>query len=214
MRVWQMELTPLLRSGCYEMKWTWSLGAEDTIYPENVGMPVAEENRFLVLQMHYYNGNLDDVTDSSGVRAYFTNELRELEAGVLQLNGGVREWQRNPLPSGVAGYQLSPFIIPHACTQQVWNEPLNILAVGHHMHLHGTRMEISVEREGKLVGRMRPEKHYDFNHQSMEEPIPALKTLLPGDQIFTKCTYDTTSVDEEVSFGDLTQQEMCYAPII
>lgn len=200
--------------GCNEMKWSWALGAGDTILPPDVGMPVAEEQRFVVLQMHYYNPNVDKITDNSGVRAYFTTDLREQEAGVLQLNGGVADWQRQPMPAGSPSYQLSPFVVPHDCTLKQWTAPLNILAVGHHMHLHGSKMEISVERDGINVGLLRNEHHYDFNHQSQEEPNPVLRTLLPGDQIVTKCTYDTSSATDEVSFGDLTQQEMCYSPIL
>jgi len=75
-------------------------------------------------------------------------------------------------------------------------------------------MEISVVRNGVNLGNLRPESHYDFKHQSMDEPVPAIRQLLPGDQITQTCVYDTTNAPGDfVEFGDTTQQEMCYTPI-
>ena len=73
-------------------------------------------------------------------------------------------------------------------------------------------MSIEVEREGRNLGPLRHERRYDFNHQSIE---PAdLETLLPGDALYMNCHYDTSKTSDEVEFGDLTQQEMCYAIIL
>ena len=42
--------------GCLEMKWPWAVGVDATVFPDNVGLPIGgANNRFLVLQMHYYN---------------------------------------------------------------------------------------------------------------------------------------------------------------
>ena len=197
------------------MKWPWAVGGGDFVLPDHVGMPIGEGKRWLVLQVHYYNPNLDKgITDASGVRAYVTTDLREEEAGVLELDGGTDGWQRSPLPSGEAEHSLAPFIIPHECTAAIWNQPLNIIGVIHHIHLYGEEMKITVERDGLNLGVMRSERHYDFNHQSLEEPDVGLKQLLPGDQITMDCLYDTTKASDSVTFGDLTQQEMCYGAIV
>merc|ERR1712039_824585 len=59
---------------------------------------------------------------------------------------------------------------------------------------------------------MRRERHFDFNHQSIEAgPLSILK---PGDQLTMSCTYDTSSRMATTSFGDLTQQEMCWSAFI
>ncbi|KAL3783071.1 hypothetical protein HJC23_012108 [Cyclotella cryptica] len=200
---------------CREMKWPWAVGGRDSIFPEKVGLPIGGAmNRFLVLQVHYYNPTLKEgMKDNSGVRVYYTTELLEQEAGVMEFVGGVNSFQQPPLPAGEKSVSIS-FTTPSECTRNVWDRPLNILGVLHHMHTYGTYMEISVVRDGVNLGNLRPESHYDFRHQSMDEPVPAIRQLWPGDQVTQTCVYDTTNAPGSfVEFGDTTQQEMCYTPI-
>jgi hypothetical protein len=125
--------------------------------------------------------------------------------------GDTSAWQRGPLPAGQERVSMS-FATPSECTQN-WTEPLNILGVGHHEHTHGIRQEINVVRDGVNLGSMRPEKYYDFQHQGMEDPVPSLRQLLPGDQITQICDYNTSGATEDVEFGEYTYQEMCYTAI-
>ena len=200
-------------SGCSIMKWPWAVGSEEIVLPDDVGLPFGEGQRWLVLQTHYYNPNLDaNINDSSGVRAYYTQELRPQDAGVMELDGGTGSFQRNTLPAGESSIALNAFVVPSSCTVNAWDSELNILGVVHHMHLSGVEMDIDVEREGRNLGPLRLEHHYDFNHQSLEGS--ALMTLLPGDQLAMHCRYDTSRLSEGVSFGDLTQQEMCFAAVM
>lgn len=201
-------------SGCTEMKVAWAVGGEDVVLPEDVGLPFGEDGqRVFLLQTHYYNPSLhENINDSSGFRAYFTKDLRAQEAGIMQVNGGTSPSMRPPIPAGQSAYDLATFVYPSRCTADNWAEPINILGVAHHMHMMGTKMTIDVERDGQALGRLRNEMHYDFNHQSLvESPI---KQLLPGDQLIMNCRYDTTGQDEDVSFGDFTQQEMCYSVML
>lgn len=173
-----------------------------------------EGQRWLVLQVHYYNPNLDEgVTDSSGVRAYVSSDLREQDAGVMELNGGTNQWQHPAIPARVPDFALPSFVLPSECTSSVWDTPLTILGIIHHMHLYGTKMEIIVQRDRRNLGPLRNEHHYDFLHQSLE-PATGVTSLLPGDVISVNCFYDTSNANQNVSFGDLTQQEMCYGAIM
>ena len=201
-------------SGCTEMKVAWAVGGEDVVLPEDVGLPFGEDSkRVFLLQTHYYNPSLhENINDSSGFRAYFTKDLKTQEAGIMQVNGGTDATMRPPIPAGESSYDLAPFVYPSRCTADNWAEPINILGVAHHMHMMGTKMTIDVERDGQVLGRLRNEMHYDFNHQSLlESPI---RQLLPGDQLIMNCRYDTTGQENDVSFGDYTQQEMCYSVLL
>ncbi|CAB9498423.1 DBH-like monooxygenase protein 1 [Seminavis robusta] len=198
---------------CWEMKYGWAVGGQDIILPDDVGIPFGEGKRWLALQVHYYNPNLDEgVTDSSGVRVYISPEVRSQDAAIMEFDSGTVAYQRPPMPMGVANYELPPFVVPSSCTSSVWNQPLNILGVFHHLHRLGRQMELVVERDGQNLGPLRKEFGYDFNHQTIEES--PFKELLPGDQIVVKCSYDTTSATKNVSFGELTQDEMCYGGVL
>lgn len=196
--------------GCQEMKWPWAVGSADTELPPNVGIPLGGDasSRWLILQMHYYNPALDqNVKDSSGVRVHMTNQLREHDAGFMQLVSGVGSFQRQAMPAGQSTVSLSPsFVVPPTCTD--WDEPLNIFGVFHHEHQVGKKMTIEVQRDGENLGPMRLERHFDFNHHSLEES--AIPQIHPGDEIVMNCWYDTSSRTEAVGFGEGSQDEMCY----
>ena len=202
-------------SGCDQVKFAWAVGGQDIVLPEEVGVPIAEGNRWVAMQMHYYNPDLiENVTDSSGVRAYLTSEPRPIDAGFMELNGGTFSDMRSPLPGGESSISLDPLVIPGDICTSEWEEPLTVLGAIHHMHLVGKTMRIDIERGGKFLGTVRPEYRYDFNHQSFEAPSSITRTLMPNDQINVYCEYDTSSRTEETDFGDLSQQEMCYGLIL
>mmetsp|Transcript_29493 Transcript_29493/g.52757 ORF Transcript_29493/g.52757 Transcript_29493/m.52757 type:complete len:724 (-) Transcript_29493:399-2570(-) len=195
--------------GCYEMKWPWAKGSQDVVFPSDVGMPFGEGHRWLALQMHYYNPDLDkNVKDSSGVSLVFASSVRSEDAGVLTFNGGTNPDMRDALPSGQSQVTIN-FTVPPACTRK-WTAPyINILGLLHHTHTLGKYLKIDVLRSGIYQGMLRHENQYDFNHQSLEES--AIRKLYPGDELTLSCTYDTSSKTDPVSFGDLTQTEMCWS---
>ena len=65
------------------------VGSKGVTYPDDVGVSIGEE-RWVVLQTHYYNPNMvEGVYDSSGLRAYVTKDLRPIEAGTMAFVVGV-----------------------------------------------------------------------------------------------------------------------------
>eukprot|EP00408_Alexandrium_pacificum_P036356 CAMPEP_0171271458 /NCGR_PEP_ID=MMETSP0790-20130122/61243_1 /TAXON_ID=2925 /ORGANISM="Alexandrium catenella, Strain OF101" /LENGTH=655 /DNA_ID=CAMNT_0011740343 /DNA_START=95 /DNA_END=2062 /DNA_ORIENTATION=+ len=206
-------ITPCERMprGCNDMKWGWAVGGQDLVMPPNVGMPIGEGQRWVSLQMHYYNPRLhQNVYDSSGVRISIADTLRPIDADLFQTIGGVNSGQRDPLPIGKSNWQIPSLVVPPACTNQ-WSSDLNVFGVIYHGHMSGKNFNLNVVRGNSYVGTMRHEPLYDFNHQSIEESL--VKTLRPGDELTFSCTYDTSRRTTPVSFGDLTQQEMCYGAI-
>jgi hypothetical protein len=201
--------------GCTKMKWAWAVGAEPGTFPEDTGLPFGgPSHRFIMLQVHYYNPTLDEgVVDSSGAKFSFTTELKAQEIGIMQLAGALLPEQHPPLPTGQDNLSIS-FATPSECTLNSWTSPLNIIGVGHHMHLYGTHQEINVVRDGVNLGAMRPEIRYDFQHQTFADTNPSLRQLLPGDQITQKCYFDTTNAPGDyVKIGEKTTDEMCYTVI-
>lgn len=202
-----------MTKGCQNMLWTWAVGADATELPANVGIPIGGNgNNFLVLQMHYYNPQLATLYDSSGVSMAIANQLREQDAGMFQLVGGVSGQQRSEIDGGQTELTIGSFYVPPTCTSR-WTQDLTILGVGHHEHQYGRKVSIEVKRNGTNIGPLRNEKIYDFQHQSLEQvPVDVLK---PGDQFLMRCSYDTSSAKSpKVSFGENTQNEMCYAIVL
>jgi len=198
--------------GCQDFKWPWALGGEALTMPSNVGFPFGEGQRWMALQMHYYNPELSpNVRDSSGIKISFAPSVREHDAGAWQLVGGVDPWNRPPLPAQTAETALN-FITPKSCTEHWPVGGLNIIGAAHHAHLAGKYLNIDILRNGKYYGPLMRENGYDFSHQSLNDG--SIKTLLPGDEMHMKCVYDTSSRTQETAFGDLTQTEMCYAVMI
>jgi len=88
-----------------------------------------------MLNIHIDNPDLRDVSFEAGVTFYYTEELREIEAGFFQI-------LHNYLPSLVVPPETQDWtIVGHcssACTQASFDpEGINIFAVAMHAHTSG-----------------------------------------------------------------------------
>lgn len=162
------------------------------------------------------------VYDSSGLDVYFAKEARPIEGGMMFFIPGAATGQHPPLPGGQDDVAMETLYVESGkcimlcccgclfpvstltiivysfmnlleCTSQ-WTEPLTVVQVHHHSHFMGLHQEVLVERDGKMLGPLRREKRYDYNHQSGVEPEANLRTLLPGDRLAATCHFDTSSV--------------------
>jgi hypothetical protein len=197
--------------GCSAMKYLWTVGVDDIEFPANVGMPIGGQ-RFLVLQMHYYNPSQDTgIKDSSGVQMVLANSLRPHNAAFFVLRDGGPE-VRDPLPAGQNDVTLPTMTVPEKCTN-TWAVPqINVLGVLHHGHLIGKSFKMEVTRGGRYVGMLRQEKRYDFNHQSFEPS--SLSTISRGDELTFTCSYDTSTRTRPTQFGPTSQEEMCVGALL
>ena len=123
--------------GCNEYTAQWAVGAPALVLPENVGIPLNEGHRWLVMQTHYYNPDLTPgLYDSSGLRVRLTTQLRPIDAGIMIFPVGVAPGQHPPLPGGMADVAMETMYVEPECTM-LWKEPLNIIDVSHHSHFMG-----------------------------------------------------------------------------
>jgi hypothetical protein len=66
------------------------------MFPENVGYPlkmVDEGPYYYMMEMHYNNPTFDTFEDYSGIRAYYTDVLREFDMGLLHFGMSVTPFQ-------------------------------------------------------------------------------------------------------------------------
>lgn len=140
----------------------------------------------------------------------FAPQPRPIDMGLLTLGGGISPVTRPlGLPPGERRHRLTSLVIPPSCTSQWSQDEITVLGLGNHMHLLGSIQETVVTRDGEYIGPVRRERHWDFNHQSLEES--PVRTIRAGDQIEMACTYDSSGRNETTVFGDKTDEEMCTA---
>ena len=92
--------------------------------------------RYFMMETHYNNPTQDaDITDSSGIRVYYTASLRRHDAGVLSV--GLDPNWRHIIPPGQPEVVSEGHCIS-ACTQQALpSRGIKVFAAALHTHLIG-----------------------------------------------------------------------------
>lgn len=98
----------------------WTPGMDDVKLPDDVGFLFGNGSEggmtSVSVQTHYDNPNGDtDKLDSSGVRVYFTDEVRPIEMGVMRLGDPFVAMVGTPIPDGKSTYS---FDCPGSCTEE------------------------------------------------------------------------------------------------
>ncbi|ODM90036.1 DBH-like monooxygenase protein 1 [Orchesella cincta] len=192
----------------------WSKGGKWTIFPSNVGYPVPDKlnrNEYYSIETHFDNPrNLSGLVIESGIRAHYTKELREHDAGLLIVNHDTSPVLTIPPNSKnfiVSGHCSS------ACTENELPEDgvtnFNNLF---HSHLAGRKMKLRHFRGNNELSWVDVDDQYDFNYQQ-NKPLSTYVKVERGDQLTVECTYDISkNLDDKIVVGGLsTREEMCEA---
>lgn len=176
----------------------WAPGGTNRVMPNDIGLALPTSDRWLILQLHYWNvAGYTDVRDRSGVAMCTTTNLRPKTAVVSTL--------------GSANIDLAPRsmgkVVTGRCTPAI-TEPIHVLSANPHMHGRGRRLVTEVLRGGSeaAVETLVDEPRFDFQSQ---RAYPSSLVIQPGDVLRTSCTYDNPS-ESRVTFGEKTEDEMCF----
>jgi len=177
----------------------WAPGKDAITYPAGTGLFVPG-GRKLVMQLHYnlLSGARPDLT---AMHLQFADSVQKdallvpLADDDLALEAGKRDAQY--------GFTVPLLGLP---------EPLEIHGTFPHMHTLGrtltfTRQPIA-DPEGLEQECLAHVPNWDFHWQEVafyDAPI----TVDGGDRLDVKCTFDTTTRDADVFWGEGTQDEMC-----
>ena len=169
-----------------QLLYGWAPGGEEMDFREtgvDVGLELPETT--YTVEFHY-NSQDASAADASGVEVCVA---RQKPANIAALS-----W---------LGYDqlLLPSTTWTGTCEPTSKEPIHILSVWPHMHLTGTHMKGTINRAGGTTEVLHDEP-FDFNYQRLYKKNV---TLMPGDTITTECTYSQAQ-----SFGERTDQEMCY----
>uniref|UniRef100_A0A3Q1I9J3 DOMON domain-containing protein n=1 Tax=Anabas testudineus TaxID=64144 RepID=A0A3Q1I9J3_ANATE len=194
---------------CFSVVAAWGVGGEVLTLPENAGIPIGGEgSSFYRLEIHYNNPNLEaGRKDSSGLRLYYTTQLRQHDVGILT--------------AGLLGFANLEYSIPPKATQfrtygvcnTTFINPmpdLQMFAVLLHTHLTGRKVRVGQYRNGKQIDFLGLDENYNFELQQVTS-LGNVKTVKQGDDIVVECTYSTVNRTTVTKMGLATTDEMCLA---
>ncbi|KAK3586445.1 hypothetical protein CHS0354_001827 [Potamilus streckersoni] len=104
---------------CYDITIAWAIGSDTFYYPHNIGVSVGspEDPVFYITETHYDNpSQKSDVIDNSGLRITMTRNLRQYDAGMMEIGYQVN-WRQITPPFEKAF--LSQSYCPSQCIDHV-----------------------------------------------------------------------------------------------
>ncbi|XP_055898224.1 dopamine beta-hydroxylase-like [Biomphalaria glabrata] len=183
----------------------WTLGTYGQCYGDSLGFKMgATGYKRLKLEIHYNNPNKEATTiDSSGMRIFYrpvrseVQELFTLMTGQFLLT----------LPPGQPSVEQIG-VCKSPCTSQIFKRPIYVIQGVNHMHETGLSMSVEVYRHGAHIANLTDERKFNptdafyFHHKPPVE-------IWPGDEIITRCIYDTTNRTSWTYYGNAATDEMC-----
>lgn len=182
----------------------WGPGANPTVLPDGVGMPLPAHAQ-VILQMHYFNSfdGADREQDQSGYGLMLSDTVQRTATNYAAGPTGFT------IPAGDAAYT--------AREQYPWRGHSEVLAVWPHMHLLGAGFEEHVTHADGTDECLMRMDGWDFHNQVTANFLePA--ALAAGDRLHISCTWDNSADNPnqvndppvDVHFGEGTTDEMCF----
>jgi hypothetical protein len=190
----------------------WAVGSDGVQYPDGMGLSIMEkgESPFVMLEMHYDNGNLQHVPDldNSGLRIYLTPTPQPKELGVLTFGMPVSS-ESMIIPPLEKRTTLYAYCDWH-CTQNLPKDGVTLLSGLLHEHLLGSAVRVRQFRNGIELPNILRDDNYDFNYQT-ERYLPKATKLLPNDTVLVECDFNSQFRNRTTYGGFGTPTEMCFA---
>uniref|UniRef100_A0A8C1YXB8 Monooxygenase, DBH-like 1, like n=1 Tax=Cyprinus carpio TaxID=7962 RepID=A0A8C1YXB8_CYPCA len=197
---------------CMEVVAVWGVGGGAFEFPEVAGLPIGGNvgDFFYRLEVHYNNPNKSaGRVDNSGLRFYYTSELRLHDAAVLMTGLAV-----------APGYAIPPkaksFLTYSMCDTanipKVLETPhdIQVFSAMLHTHLAGRKVRVGLFRGGEQIDLLVADENYDFEYQEVTN-LGKTKTVKLDDKLLVECTYNTENRDTLTWGGFSTTDEMCLA---
>ncbi|XP_068114999.1 putative DBH-like monooxygenase protein 2 [Hyperolius riggenbachi] len=206
---------------CMNSMFGWAIGGEPIDYPRQMGIPIGVEDapQFVRIEIHYSNfENKPGILDSSGIRVYYTAQLREHDGGVLMT--GIFTFPAQFIPPasklfrnyGLCNTGLIPEMLGHPTPD------FTIYSYLLHGHLTVRGMRVLQYRNGTYIGTLVEDKKYDFRFQQARH-LPGTMQVKIGDQLVVECVASTLDRETVTYGGPSTLNEMCvtflfYHPVV
>uniref|UniRef100_A0A8C0GQE9 DOMON domain-containing protein n=1 Tax=Chelonoidis abingdonii TaxID=106734 RepID=A0A8C0GQE9_CHEAB len=198
---------------CSQVVAGWAVGGGSYQFPNeaaiSIGTPM--DPQYIRLEIHYSNFDLiPGLIDNSGIRLYYTLDLRPYDMGVLQT--GVFTFPVHFIPPGADTYKSYGL-----CKSSQFNEmngtpvpDLKVFGFLLHTHLAGRGLKVVQYRKGEQVRIICEDNKYDFSLQETRD-LKEVITIKVGDEILVECNFQTLDRTEITFGGPSTLNEMCLA---
>uniref|UniRef100_A0A673HZ16 DBH-like monooxygenase protein 2 homolog n=1 Tax=Sinocyclocheilus rhinocerous TaxID=307959 RepID=A0A673HZ16_9TELE len=204
--------TSLRTNLCMETIAVWGVGGGAFELPEVAGLPIGGNvsDFFYRLEVHYNNANKSTGrVDNSGLRFYYTSELRQHDAAVL--GTGLAVAPGYAIPPKAKSF-LTYGLCDTAYIPKVLETPhdLQVFSLMLHTHLAGRKVRVGHFRGEKQIDFLAVDENYDFEYQDVTN-LGKTKTVKLGDKLLVECTYNTENRSTLTWGGLSTSDEMCLA---
>ncbi|XP_009574381.1 PREDICTED: putative DBH-like monooxygenase protein 2 [Fulmarus glacialis] len=183
---------------CSQVLMGWAIGGQTYQFPDeaavSIGTPL--DPQYIRLEIHYSNFDLlPGLIDSSGVRIYYTPELRKHDVGILQ--------------TGI-------FSFPYGfCNSSQFDEmngmavpDMHVFAYLLHTHLAGRGLKAVQYRNGEQLVIICEDNKYDFGLQEIRN-MKEIVIVKSGDEVLVECNFQTLDRSQSTFGGPSTMNEMC-----
>uniref|UniRef100_H9GQJ2 DOMON domain-containing protein n=1 Tax=Anolis carolinensis TaxID=28377 RepID=H9GQJ2_ANOCA len=196
---------------CSQVVVGWAVGGGSYMFPDETGISIGTplDAQWVRLEIHYSNFNLiPDLIDNSGIRIYYTPELRPYDMGVLHT--GLFTFPIHFIPPGVDSY-MSYGICNTSQFEEMNGAPvpdMHMFGYLLHTHLAGKGVRGVLYRNGEQVTVLCEDNKYDFNLQETRN-LKETVIFKPGDEFLVECQYQTLDRTDVIFGGPSTLNEMC-----
>ncbi len=203
------EQKPMGLTPCRRVIGAWAFGAANFTYPKEAGGFIGgpKTSPFLVLEVHFNNPYLKkDIIDQSGIRIYYTSELRKYDAAIMEV--GLEYNAKNSIPPQTSAFRISGYCNGE-CTQVSLPEGgITVFASQLHTHLNGIQVFTRIIRKNGDIVVLNVDRHYSPHFQEIRL-LPKPIQIERGDMILHTCIYNT-EIHTNMTFGGYgIKDEMC-----
>ncbi|KAL8579823.1 hypothetical protein ACOMHN_048100 [Nucella lapillus] len=191
--------------GCNSIIGLWTVGHPGSCIHPKAGF-LFGKGAFTRIKMefHWNNPELrDDYTDSSGMRFFYTPNLRPNSAATLVIGQLFLEIPPLQPLVEVTGSCTSD------CTRSMVNSSFYVTEAFNHMHYMGKSQKVEVFRNKALVVTLTNDEVYNYDSPVKHVQNPPFQ-ILPGDELQTTCRFSSKNKQTPTSYGEGTSDEMCY----
>ena len=182
----------------------WAPGMQPIELPEGVGILIQPDD-YIVIQMHYYQGNNPEGSSDQSGYSFRTTDQVEHVAQMFPFG-----FQNFRIPAGDEAYTKTTSL----------NLPfdLKIWGIFPHMHVLGSAYKTWIQHEDGETTCLAESNYYDFENQ-LQYIYEYDEELDKEDTLKISCTWNNSTSNPDlihnppidVGYGERTDEEMCYA---